>query len=243
MKLFVYHKIGISVLIVCLSLLFFSCASGGKYKKADNSAQSPAKGKEKTSVFGGKPSQRITINYTAGLTGVDGDVHLNDVLYTWDHAFGLGYEMGVLYLDANAGFTYANNSYGTKDSFFLGNVDIGAGFKFYLLDRWLKGYEQELYGKEPTRLRYMYQPYWALGYRLRLPGLVSGPDPGLHPVHAIEIKQGFLGFFIGYRYEFYNEDYHTMISRWEDTAHGVHSITTGISVPIVLKYATAGGSK
>lgn len=135
-------------------------------------------------------------------------------------SFGLGYEIGTLYIDANAGFTLANSGPFYWDPFFALNFDVGAGFKFYF-----------------SRQK-LWLGYWSLGYRFRLPGLVYAPEPGVHLVHAVETRIGFGGWFIGYQYEFkgFNDDYYAMIPRWEDSLiHGVHSITTGFSIPIVLK--------
>jgi hypothetical protein len=201
----------------------------------------------------GNLGQRITINYTGTHTGIDSNpgyyawVPLVTVVspillpimvgvtanhFTMDHSLGLGYEIGTLYLDVNAGLTYAGNSYEKEKRFMFGNMDFGSGFKFNF------GPIED----DNNSLIQFYYFHLAFGYRLRLPGLFdfgqdNSPDSVLRIVHAVEAKMGVAYITMGYRYEFWNEAYHDMISRWEDKLGGVHHFTIGYTIPIVLKHS------
>jgi hypothetical protein len=171
--------------------------------------------KERENVIGnalGRLGQRWTISFViGGLPSV-----------TSDMSFGLGYEIGTLYVDANAGIqAIANisNEDGEDIYFKMGDIGFGAGFKFYFP-------------------RFLFFGEWlSFGYRLRLPGLLYSPSGfGSHLVHTLELRINFLYWvFIGYRYEFRNGAYHDMVSRLEDKLGGVHNLTLGVTVPIVIK--------
>jgi hypothetical protein len=188
----------------------------------------------------GKMGQRMTLNYTGGYTGG------YTPFITHDHSFGAGYEIGTVYFDAGAGFTYINNSYENEKYFFWANMDFGAGFKFYFPSYWTMfgnpSFGNAKYGVGMSAMErtiaYAILTQFSFGYRLRLP-LSFSPGPNLHAVNAIEARFGIpvpIPVSVGYRYEFYNKAYHDMISHWEDGLHGVHCFTMGICFPIVFKF-------
>ena len=167
-------------------------------------------------------SQRATTTISLALNGGSEIDIMNGSepgpLGTMEIGLGFGYEIGTLYADANIGMGIGHNHFNYSEDLpilFFGTLDIGTGFRFYI------GYSDYHNSSNLS---------WSLGYRILFPILFE-PSFEPHVVHAVDARLGIFDlFFVGYRYEFQNENYHPKITRWEDKFGGVHKITFGYFV-------------